>query len=315
MTWLVVYGVGLGQRAGHDVRRRDRRQVGEAAAALAESRVGDAEGDARERLENGREAEGRQAVVGDAVVGAHRGLALIERVPRDADGGSEVVPVALVERLALLPFRRERRRAAVDERLVGAGDQVARLARLAAKLPAESEIDRQVAPHLPGVLNIELHLVVRALDAQQVLDVALAVGGEAAGDLADASEQEVDIALELGAVELHVEVGGDVEGGGVDCVDRRVEVDGGVGVGAADGAADVGMLDEAQIGAGLESMSAVDEAQVVDELARSDGAEVADGVGEVLDQHGRVARAEAVGRPCRRRRRPGRRSGRAGPAG
>ena len=84
-------GGGLREAGRFRGGRRERGQIGEASAALAEIGVDSREGGAGQIRQNGGgNHEVVDAVVGDAVVGADGSLAGTERIPGETEGGSEV---------------------------------------------------------------------------------------------------------------------------------------------------------------------------------------------------------------------------------
>ena len=67
-----------------------------------------------------------------------------------------------------------------------------------ADLVAQAEIDGQVGADLPGVLRVEFVFGIAGIEEEGALGPLVALGDEAAVDLADAAEQEIDVRLEDG---------------------------------------------------------------------------------------------------------------------
>ena len=188
-------GVGVGaerNRCAERFRRAggaERGQIAQAATARAKGDVGDAKRAARHvRQDEARNEERGDTVIGQAVVGADASFAVAEGIPGEADGGSKVVPIALPQ-VTGLPGEGIGSRATGDRH--GIGNEDRRLASGGggfARVEAQAVIDGQVAANLPGVLKVEVVLVVTGVEVKGAFDKLIALGDKALPGLADASQ-------------------------------------------------------------------------------------------------------------------------------
>ena len=185
-----------------------RGQVGEASAALAEIGIDGGECGSRQiGQDGGSHDEIVDAVIGDAVVAANRRLAGAERIPGEAQRGPEIAQLVL-EEFAGHPRHGVAGRAAGDHRLVGDEDVVIRRIGRQADLVTQAEIDGEVGTDLPGILGVHFVFRVARIELEGALGPLVALGDEAAVDLADAAQLEIDVRLEQAAVEGGIEIGG-----------------------------------------------------------------------------------------------------------